>query len=173
MVAIKNILFFITAASALTVGKRDAATILNDISTIDSNVKALTATFNNYNGGVANAIPILNAESKLEDSIKQGTTDAKASSQQSSADSKSVIAAIDKLIPDIEASLAAAEKKKAKFAADNLTGTVQKDLATLKSETDDFANALIAIASADTKAQGTAQKTKIDNDFNAAIAYFA
>lgn len=57
MVAIKNILFFITAASALTVGKRDAATILNDISTIDSNVKALTATFNNYNGGVANAIP--------------------------------------------------------------------------------------------------------------------
>ncbi|KAH6722324.1 hydrophobic surface binding protein A-domain-containing protein [Leptodontidium sp. MPI-SDFR-AT-0119] len=148
MVAIKNILFFITAASALTVGKRDAATILNDISTIDSN-------------------------SKLEDSIKQGTTDAKASSQQSSADSKSVIAAIDKLIPDIEASLAAAEKKKAQFAADNLTGTVQKDLATLKSETDDFANALIAIASADTKAQGTAQKTKIDNDFNAAIAYFA
>lgn len=116
---------------------------------------------------------VLNAESKLEDSIKQGTTDAKASSQQSSADSKSVIAAIDKLIPDIEASLAAAEKKKAQFAADNLTGTVQKDLATLKSETDDFANALIAIASADTKAQGTAQKTKIDNDFNAAIAYFA
>ncbi|KAG4437624.1 hypothetical protein IFR05_006885 [Cadophora sp. M221] len=173
MVAIKNILFFITTASALTVGKRDAATILNDISTIDSNVKALTVTFNNYNGGVINAIPILNAESKLEDSIKQGTTDAKASAQQSSANSKSIIAAIDKLIPDIEASLAAAEKKKAQFAADNLTGTVQKDLAALKSETDDFASALIAIASADTKAQGTAQKTKIDNDFNAAIAYFA
>ncbi|KAH7356705.1 hydrophobic surface binding protein A-domain-containing protein [Rhexocercosporidium sp. MPI-PUGE-AT-0058] len=173
MVAIKNILFFITAASALTVGKRDAATILSDISTIDSNVKALTATFNNYNGGVFSAFPILGAESKLEDSIKQGTTDAKASSQQSSADSKSIIAAIDNLIPDIEASLAAAEKKRAQFAADNLTATVQKDLANLKAETDDFADALIAIASADTKAQGTAQKAKIDSDFDAAIAYFA
>lgn len=57
MVAIKNILLFITAASALTVGKRDAATILSDISTIDTNVKALTKAFNNYNGGIFSAAP--------------------------------------------------------------------------------------------------------------------
>ena len=116
---------------------------------------------------------VLGAESNLEKAIKQGTSDAQASSQLSSADSKTVIAAIENLIPDIEASLNAARSKKAKFAADGLTTTVQKDLATLKSESDDFASALIAIASADTKAQGTAQKAKIDSDFDAAIADFA
>ncbi|KAL2073192.1 hypothetical protein VTL71DRAFT_10516 [Oculimacula yallundae] len=162
MVAIKNILFFITAASALTVGKRDTQTILSDISTIDSNVKALTAAFNKYNGGIFSAAPILGAESKVEDSIKQGTKDAQASSQQSSAQSQSIIAAINNLIPDIEDSLAAAEKKRDKFAADGLTPTVQKDLTNLKAETDDFADALIAIASADTKAEGEAQKKRID-----------
>lgn len=124
-------------------------------------------------GNTKSHILVLGAESRLEASIKQGTSDAQASSQQSSADSQSIIAAINKLIPDIETSLNAAESKKAQFAADGLTPTVQKDLANLKSETDDFADALIAIASADTKAQGTAQKARIDSDFDAAIATFA
>lgn len=46
MVSGKSLLFFITAASALTVGKRDASTIFGDISTIDTNFKALSTSDN-------------------------------------------------------------------------------------------------------------------------------
>lgn len=81
MVAIKNVLFFVTAVIALTVGKRDTATIISDISTIDSDVKALTTAFNNYNGGLFATTPILTAQSNLEDAIKKGTTNAQATSQ--------------------------------------------------------------------------------------------
>ncbi|KUJ12066.1 uncharacterized protein LY89DRAFT_220767 [Mollisia scopiformis] len=173
MVIIKNVLLLVTAATALTLGKRDVNTILSDISTIDSNVKALTTAANNYNGGVLAAIPITSAESTLDKSINQGTSDAQATSQLSSADSKSILAAINNLTPDIAASLTAVENKKANFAADGLTSIVQNDLATLKSDTDAFADALIAIASADSKDQATAQKATIDSDFQGAIDDFA
>jgi len=54
-----------------------------------------------------------------------------------------------------------------------LTSTVQNDLITLKSDTDSFANALIAIVSADATDQAQAEKTTIDNDFQGAINEFA
>jgi hypothetical protein len=69
MVAIKNILLFITAASALAIVKRDAATILTDISTISTNVAALTKAVTNYQGGILGALPILSAEQTLETSV--------------------------------------------------------------------------------------------------------
>ncbi|KAF8862307.1 hydrophobic surface binding protein-like protein A [Acephala macrosclerotiorum] len=173
MVAFKNLLFFITSASALTIGKRDAATILSDISTIDTNVNALTTAANNYNGGILAALPITSAESTLENSIKQGTTDAQATSQLSSADAQSIIAAINTLIPDIATSLTAVENKKADFASDGLTSIVLGDLNSLKNDTDAFADALIAIASADTETEAQSQKATIDSDFQAAIDDFA
>lgn len=101
---------------------------------------------NRDSGGLFGAIPITNAESALDKSIQQGTTDAKATSQLSSADSNSVIAAIQNLTPDIQTSLQAVQSKKAQFAAAGLTSTVQNDLASLKSDTDSFANALIAVS---------------------------
>ncbi|CZT06315.1 hypothetical protein WAI453_006268 [Rhynchosporium graminicola] len=173
MVAFRNIILFITAASALTVGKRDTQTILSDISSIDTNVKALTATFNRYNGGFYSALPILSAEQNVEDSIQQGTTDTKASSQQTSAQSNRIMAAINKVIPNIESALSAAMAKKGKFAADGLTSTVQGYIDNLQNETDELADAIIAIASADTKASGRALKSRIDKDFDAAMSYFA
>ena len=57
MVAIKNVLLFVTAATALTIGRQTAATIEKDISNIYSDVKTLTTATNNYNGGLINAIP--------------------------------------------------------------------------------------------------------------------
>jgi len=162
--------FSTVSASALE--RRETSTILSDIATIDTNVKALTSTVNNYNGGLFGTIPITNAEITLDKSIQQGTRDAQAASQLSSEDSNSILAAIQNLSPDIEASLKAVESKKSQFAAAGLTSTVRNDLAQLKTDTDDFANALIAIASADTKTQANAEKTTIDNDFQAAIKYF-
>jgi len=168
IVAAKNI-FFVSAFSALAIRRRDASTILSDISTIDSSVRALTSAVNGYNGGIFGAIPIENAESTLDKSINQGTSDAQAASQVSSTDSNSIIAAVQNLTRDIEASIQALEAKKLPFAAAGLTSTVQNDLITLKSDTDSFANALIAIASADTTDQAQAKKATIDNDFQGAI----
>jgi hypothetical protein len=117
--------------------------------------------------------PVTNAESTLENSIKQGTSDAQATSQLSSAGSNTIIAAVQNLTPDIETALTAVKNKKFQFAAAGLTSTVQKDPASLKSETDDFANALIAIASPDTKDQANAKATKISAEFQDAINYYA
>ncbi|TVY68748.1 hypothetical protein LSUE1_G006382 [Lachnellula suecica] len=173
MVAVQNILLFVATASALAIGKRDASTILSDISTIDSDVKALTSALNSYSGGLFGALPINTAESNLDDAINQGTKDAQATTQQDSADSQMVITAINNLIPDIEAALTATENKKSQLAAAGLTSTIQGDLKTLKTDTDSFSDALIAIASSDTVAQGTSQKATIDADFTSAINDFA
>ncbi|KAL2073193.1 hypothetical protein VTL71DRAFT_10517 [Oculimacula yallundae] len=172
MVAIKNILFFATAITALTIGKRDTATILNDIAAISSNNQALTTAANNYNGGILAAIPILTAQNSLEAAVDKGTSDAQATAVQTSAQSLSVVAAVDALIPSIEAAINAIVAKKALFVADGLSGTVRTSLVNLKAKTDSFSAALIAIASEDTKATGAAQKAKIDARFEAAIAAF-
>ena len=116
IVAAKNI-FFVSAFSALAIRRRDASTILSDISTIDSSVRALTSAINGYNGGIFGAIPIENAESTLDKSINQGTSDAQAASQVSSTDSNSIIAAVQNLTRDIEVSIQALEAKKSPFAA--------------------------------------------------------
>ena len=126
-----------------------------------------------YSGGVFGAIPVSNAESKVEDSIKQGTSDAKATTSLSEDEGQAIVNAIDNLIPDIKSSLIALGDKKSQFASAGLTSTVQTDLANLKQESDDFADALIAIAPADLQAKGSSQKAEIDDAFSRAIAYFA
>jgi hypothetical protein len=103
----------------------------------------------------------------------RGLQDAKNTAQASSADSKKVINAVNKLVPDNEDALNAIVNKKSQFAADGLTDTVQDDLKDLRADTDDFANALIAIASSDTKKQAQDLKTKIDNDFQKAQDAYA
>ena len=128
MVAIKNILLFIATASALItpLSKRDAATILTDISTIDTNVKSLTSSADAYNGGgITNALKVQQVEQTLEKSITQAGKDANATSQLTSADSTKISNAVQSLIPNIEASISAIENKKAQFTADGVKSVVQ------------------------------------------------
>lgn len=66
MVAIKNIFCFITAVTAATIYQRTPATLLTDITTIDTNVKALTTAVDNYNGGFFNLLTVSSTESTLE-----------------------------------------------------------------------------------------------------------
>lgn len=66
MVAIKNIFCFITAVTAATIYQRTPATILTDITTIDTNVNALTKAVDNYNGGFFDLLTVSSAESTLE-----------------------------------------------------------------------------------------------------------
>lgn len=65
MVAIKNVILFISAVSAAAI-KRTPATILTDIAAIDTNVKALTTAVDNYNGGFVELLTVNSAESTLD-----------------------------------------------------------------------------------------------------------
>jgi hypothetical protein len=84
----------------------------------------------------------------VENAITKGTSDAQVTSQCSSEDTQTIIAAIDNLSPDVQNALVALVHKKSQFTSAGLKSLVQ-DLANLKSDTDDFANALITIASND------------------------
>lgn len=173
MVAIKNILFFITAASALTLRRRDAATITTDVNTLDSKVQALTTAVTNFNGNYFAAINVANAESAVEAALKQGTSDAQASSTLSSADSSSIISLINSSLgPDVQKSLQALVNQKSAFDSAGLTSTVQSDLSTLKNETDAFGAALLAITSSDQINNANAAQANIDSYFATAIAAY-
>lgn len=52
MVAIKNIILFISAVSATAIPKRTSTVILTDIDTIATSVNALTIAINDYEGQV-------------------------------------------------------------------------------------------------------------------------
>ncbi|KAG4442212.1 hypothetical protein IFR05_002322 [Cadophora sp. M221] len=173
MVAIKNILLFVAAASALVLDKRTAATILTDVSTINTNVKVLTSAANAYTGGVANALKVQQAEQTLDKSIVQAGKDANATSALTSADSTKISNAVQSLIPNIDASIKAIEAKKAQFAKDGLTQVVVGDFKTLQADTDKLADRLIIIASADTKTKAKQQKASIDSLFAAGIKFFS
>ncbi|KAH7377583.1 hydrophobic surface binding protein A-domain-containing protein [Cadophora sp. MPI-SDFR-AT-0126] len=176
MVAIKNILLFVATASALTtpLTKRTAAQILTDISTIDTNVKSLTSSANAYNGGgILNALKVQQVEQTLEKSINQAGKDANATSQLTSADSTKISNAVQSLIPDIEASIKAIENKKAQFTADGVKSVVLQDFKTLQGLTDNLADRLIAIGSADIKTKAKQQKATLDSDFAGGIKYFS
>ncbi|ATZ52369.1 hypothetical protein BCIN_08g01140 [Botrytis cinerea B05.10] len=172
MVAIKNIFCFITAVTAATIYQRTPATILTDITTIDTNVNALTKAVDNYNGGFFDLLTVSSAESTLETSIKNAATDTANTSPLSSADSTNILNAINHLIPDIQQALDALVAKKTTFANAGVASTVEGDLANLKKETDTFGKNLLAISSSDVEPKLSATLSTIDNDFTNAEAAF-
>lgn len=173
MVSIKNLLVIASAVSAAVL-PRDAAQVLNDLHTINSDTTTLTNAANNYNGGFSAAVPIINAESALEKDLKTATDDTNASGTVSEADAQNILNYItNTLEPSIKTSLTAIKNKKAKFDADGLTPTVRKDLNNLKSGTDTLGSALLAHTPSDLTAKAQAVQAKIDADFQDAINFFA
>lgn len=66
MVALRNIILFISAVTAVAISKRTATTILGDIVAIDTNLKALTIAVNNYNGELGLLITLNTAVRTLD-----------------------------------------------------------------------------------------------------------
>ncbi|ESZ95235.1 hypothetical protein SBOR_4347 [Sclerotinia borealis F-4128] len=172
MVAIKNIILFISAVSAAVISKRTPETILADIATVDTNLKALTTAVDNYNGGFFQLLAVNSAESTLDTSIKNAATDASNTSQLSSDDSSNILAAVNKLIPDIQTALDALVGKMSTFDSEGLKSTVAGDLAALKKDTDTFGKAVNAISSSDVKSDFVVAVSKIDTAFTTAEAQF-
>lgn len=174
MVAITQVLTFVTAVTAAVISPRDAAKVYGDLQTINTDNGKVKDAANKYNGGVANAIPIVNAASQLDKDIKAGTDDAKAAGQVSQADAQKIIDYINKTLePGIVATLKALENKKAKFDSDGLTKTVHDQLVSLKKDTDGLGAALVADTPSSLKSQANAAQAKIDSDFDGAIKFFS
>ena len=84
---------------------RDTATILSDLSTIKTDINTLTQHFNAFTGDLLQALAAQAVEQQLESDIDKATSDAKATSALSAADSTSVTNALLGLKPDIVTSL--------------------------------------------------------------------
>jgi predicted PurR-regulated permease PerM len=84
---------------------RDTATILSDLSTIKTDINTLTQHFNEFTGDLSQALAAQAAEQQLERDIDKATSDVKATSALSAADSTSVTNALLGLKPDIVTSL--------------------------------------------------------------------
>ncbi|KAH7305666.1 hydrophobic surface binding protein A-domain-containing protein [Rhexocercosporidium sp. MPI-PUGE-AT-0058] len=160
----------VSSASA-SIFARTAQSILSDISSISTNVKALNDALNSYKGDVASAVPVTQAESKLEDSIKQGIADTKGTpGPLSDSDATSVLDAVNSLIPDIIRSVNAFVSKQAGFQKAGLGQIASKDLSSLQSDTSEFADALISIAPSSSVAAASSVKSCIDAAFSSAVA---
>jgi predicted PurR-regulated permease PerM len=84
---------------------RDTATILSDLSTIKTDINTLTQHFNAFTGDLLQALAAQAVEQQLERDIDKATSDTKATSALSAADSTSVTNALLGLKPDIVTSL--------------------------------------------------------------------
>ena len=94
--------------------------------------------------------------------------------QAGKADTQAIIGQVrSPLTPDVKDALDALVAKKSQFTSAGLKKTVQDDLATLKSDTDSFADALIAIADDGDKSEAMDLKATIDSYFESAINSYA
>ncbi|RHZ73712.1 hypothetical protein CDV55_108200 [Aspergillus turcosus] len=152
---------------------RDTATILSDLSTIDSDINTLTQQFNAFTGDLSQALATQVVEQQLESDIDKATSDTKATSALSAADSTSVTNALLGLKPDIVTSLDAIVAKKTQVDSAGVGSLVLSDLQSLQTKTDGLSSAIQAIATSTdqpTIASGTAD---IDAAFASAIAVFS
>lgn len=173
MVAVKNLLFLITAVSAYVV-KRDAAQIQSDLNLINSDTNALKAAADRYTGGLFGALPVQNAADKLETDINTATDNANASDPVNDAEAASIINYITTtLSPNVDAALGSIENKRSQFTSAGLKGSVQDTLATLRADTNEYGQALLAKAPASAQSSGMAALAKIDQDFADTQAFYA
>ncbi|EFY95776.1 hydrophobic surface binding protein A family protein [Metarhizium robertsii] len=173
MLSIKNLLFLAVAATGSVI-KRDAAQVKQDLQTINADTQAVLNAVNSYNGGLANALPIVTAQQQLSKDLKTGTTNANNAGPVSDADADEILAYVkDTLFPSTENTLAALEGKKATFANDGLTSTVKSSLESLKKDTGDLSDALKNGAPADKQPEAEGLKNQIAARFDSAIAQFS
>ncbi|RHZ64913.1 mannoprotein [Aspergillus thermomutatus] len=152
---------------------RDTATILSDLSTIDSDINTLTQHFNAFTGDLSQALAAQVVEQQLENDIDKATTDTKATSALSSADSTSVTNALLALKPDIVTSLDAIVAKKTQVDSAGVGSLVLSDLNALQTKTDALSSALQAIATTTDKSTIASGTADIDAAFVSAIAVFS
>lgn len=174
MLTLARLITLATAVSGAAISIRDAAKVLQDLQTINTDNNNLHKAVDAYTGGFSTALAILNTSNQLDKDINSATSDAKAAGPASEADAQSIIDYINNTLePGISSTVSALEGKKAQFDKDGLTKTVHDQLVKLKGDTDSLGAALIADAPADLADDANAAQAKIDSDFQGAIDFFS
>ncbi|KAI9641803.1 hypothetical protein NHQ30_009663 [Ciborinia camelliae] len=169
MVAIKNIILLISAVSAVAISKRDSVTLTNDIANISTNTNALTAAVNN-NKGIANLVPLIAAQTNLENSITTATADANVISALSEKDSNNILTEFKALGPDTIAALNAIVKNKPTFDLEGVTPIVKSGVLSSQAASASLGTAVVDISSPDVKPNLTEINTNIAAAFASALA---
>src|SRR5205823_244438 len=89
----------LSAVCAAPLNKRDAATVLSDLSAIGTDVSTLDSDVNDFNGSILQAFPLQTAESNLVSAINTATSDTTSSSAFSTTDSTNIVNATEALTP--------------------------------------------------------------------------
>lgn len=92
-------------AAASPLSRRDAATVVDDLNTISTDLAAFDQAVKNFQGGLVEALNIQSKESDLESDIKATTSDTKDSAAFSDSGSTQVTNTLLDLKPDILNSL--------------------------------------------------------------------
>ncbi|PYI02005.1 hypothetical protein BO78DRAFT_326093 [Aspergillus sclerotiicarbonarius CBS 121057] len=149
--------------------KRDIRAVLDDLSSLNTNLGTLSAAVYSYSGGLPAALEIQTQENAVERTLEQATTDTNNTAVFTSVESNSVTEALVALEPVIRSSITALVSKKTLFVSAGVGATVRTNLLNLKSRTDSLSVALQSKAT-DTDRETIRQGTvDVDDAFDGAI----
>ncbi|KUJ06342.1 uncharacterized protein LY89DRAFT_413246 [Mollisia scopiformis] len=171
MLAAKSVLLCLPFAAAV-----EFAQLILDCVTVDQNIQTLTYAVGNWSEsqGILGAIPILQDEQTLDQSINTATSDCLQSPQLTSDQTANMAALIENyIIPDTATLLAAMEAKKQDFIDVGVLPTVQNSINSLRTDQASCSSALLAITPAANQQQGINDANTIDGYFAEAVAYFS
>ncbi|KAL5324976.1 hypothetical protein ACEPPN_006097 [Leptodophora sp. 'Broadleaf-Isolate-01'] len=176
MLAIKYLLVFIPATLAL-ISKRDFGTIINDMASIDSKVKILTTTIQNWsssNGlGLLGASPILTASEALKSTTRTATIHAEQSPQLTVEQSNDLGALIGILKTHTSDLLVAMKDKKKDFTDIGALMIARNEISSLTTTQDQYSTSLINVTPDVNKAKGEQDKAAFDAIFADAAQYYS
>ena len=174
MYIIKFLLLLPLTLTFAHVIKRDANAVYNDITGIDKAVRKLTATLNNYNGGITQSEPVFDASIDIHAINRQGFADATASSSFSSAESKRIVDHVNQSVgKSIPASVKVLEAKKPLFDQAQVSSLIEATINLLKNDHETFSAAVGTKLSVDQAPAGAAAAAKIDAVLQEASVYYA
>ncbi|CCX10134.1 Similar to hypothetical protein NFIA_093030 [Neosartorya fischeri NRRL 181]; acc. no. XP_001261238 [Pyronema omphalodes CBS 100304] len=167
-------LFGLTAfTSAASIIKRDAATIIADLGTIDKNIDTCNTKIAAFNGGVLEALAVAQAADTIIASTNKATDDTNASAALNDNDSVSVVFTLSALNPKIKSNLDATVAKKTQFKNGGFGSLVLQQLNSLKTASGNLATALGNKVTAGNKQTVANLAAETAANFDKAIAEFS
>ncbi|KAF2720277.1 hypothetical protein K431DRAFT_285943 [Polychaeton citri CBS 116435] len=168
-----TLLLLAPLALASAVLKRDAQSVYDDITAIDTNVRKLTAALTAYNGGIRETQPTFDASIAVHYVNREGFRHAYESASFSSADSKRIVDHVnDSVGVSIPAGLQVLEAKKPLFDDAQVSSLVKAAVDLLKYDHETFSAVVGTKLSLDQTAPGLAAAGKIDAALQAASLYY-
>ncbi|KAE8454438.1 hypothetical protein EG329_000060 [Mollisiaceae sp. DMI_Dod_QoI] len=172
-----KVLLFLPIAASISIEKSfEFGQLIVDCITIDNNIKTLTYQIGNWTEAQTflGALPILQDEQTLDQSIKTATVNAQQLPRLTSSQAANMDALVENyIIPDTAALLSTMKAKKQDFTDVGALGIAQNSISTLRTDQASYSNALLNITPDSNKQQGMKDAATVDTYFADAAAYFA